>query len=98
VVAEPERLRRRSVLAPATEGAALELFVRDRLELREPGAWPAPSAGRDQDAPPGERILADRGQRLVSPSPRTNGPNNSIGNGRINVDVRSELISSIVCR
>jgi hypothetical protein len=96
-VAEPQRLRRRPVLTAAAEGTALELVRGRRPDLRQPGARPLAPPGRDQDAPPGERILADLGQGLELPSPVSkNGRKSSIGSGRMIVEERSELISSIV--
>jgi hypothetical protein len=96
-VAEPEGLRRGAVLAAGVERAALELLAGRRLELREPGAGSVAAPRGEDDAPAGERILEYLGQRLLSPR-LTSELKSSIGSGKITVEVRSELISSIVCR
>jgi hypothetical protein len=96
-VADPEGLRRGSILAAGVERAALELLRRCGLELRQPGARAVAAARREDDPAAGERILDDLRQRL--PSPRLSSEvKSSIGSGKITVEVRSELISSIVCR
>ena len=96
-----ERLGGRSVFAAVVEGAALELLGRLLVQLGAQGAGTAGPPGRDDDLSAGERVDAEVDAQLPSlppPAARTSGPISSIGKGRISVDVRSELISSIVCR
>jgi hypothetical protein len=61
-LAEPERLRRGAVLAPGVEGAALELVLRRRLELGQPGAGPVAPPRGDDDLPAGEGVFPEVGQ------------------------------------
>ncbi|HXV02983.1 MAG TPA: hypothetical protein VFP24_05375 [Gaiellaceae bacterium] len=61
-IAEPERLRRGAVLAAGVEGTALELVLRRRLELGQPGAGPVAPPGRVDDLPAGERVCPEVGQ------------------------------------
>jgi hypothetical protein len=95
-----ERLRRCPVLAALVEGAPLALFGRLVLQPRPVSARPVGPPRRDDYLPPGKRVDAKVDCQLAPPPPeaRTRGPMSSIGSGRISVDVRSELISSIVCR
>jgi hypothetical protein len=96
---EPERLRGRPIFPAAAEGTALELLVRCRLELREPGAGAVPASGREDDPPAAERIDAEVGQlRPESPLDSMTARKSSIGSGRTRVELRSEVISSMVCR
>jgi hypothetical protein len=48
-LAEPERLRRRAVLAPGVEGTALELLARRRLDAGAAAARAPRAARRDYD-------------------------------------------------
>jgi hypothetical protein len=96
-----EGLGRRPVLAAFVEGTALQLLGGFRIGLWLRGAGPVGSSGRDDDLAAGERVGAEVDSQVPSPPPRaawTRGPINSIGSGRMSVEVRSELISSIVCR
>src|SRR5215210_754840 len=100
VVSESQHFRRCPVLAPAAEGAALELLVRRWLDFGKPRAGAVAAAGRKDDPATRQRVFADVGQLgglVLRPASR-NGLNSSIGSGRMIVDERSELISSIVCR
>jgi hypothetical protein len=97
-VADPKRLRRRSIFPAGAKRAALELVLRCGLDLGQPRTRASAAPRRDQNAAPGERILADACQ-VRSPLPASiNGLKSSIGIGRMSVDERSELISSIVWR
>ena len=98
-----EHLGRRAVLASLAERAALELFWRRRrlrVDVLRPG--PLCALRRDDDDPAGDRIAPEvRRRQLGDPPPPPmfrNGLKSSIGSGRMIVDERSELISSIVCR
>ena len=101
--AERERLGRRRGLPPLAERAAGRVVL---LVVGEPAlrARAARSRRRDHDPPARDRIVAELRGRVtlrqpVSPVPLPRkGPSRSIGSGRISVDERSELISSIVCR
>jgi hypothetical protein len=98
-LSEPERLRGRPILPTAAERTALELFLRCWLELREPGAGAVPASGREDDPPAAERIDAEVGQlRPESPLDSMTARKSSIGSGRTRVELRSEVISSMVCR
>jgi hypothetical protein len=96
-----ERLGRGPAFAPLVEGTAVAFLGRF---LFEPGSWsagPVGSARCDYDLAAGDRIDAKVDRQVLSRrllAAWTSGPISSIGNGRISVDVRSELISSIVCR
>src|SRR5215204_3402982 len=97
VLGQDERLRGRPILAARAERARLQLVggrVVDHLQER-PG--PARAAGCDYDRPARERIAQNRVAQPCFPR-SSSGPISSSGNGRISVEVRSELISSIVCR
>jgi hypothetical protein len=95
-----KRLRRRAIFSSLAERAGLELCGRRLLEGGPGSAGPLGSTGRDDDLAAGKRIDAE--VDCQAPSwPRaaaTRGPISSIGSGRISVEVRSELISSIVWR
>jgi hypothetical protein len=99
VVAEAQNLRRGAVLASAAERARLELLVRRWIDRRQPRARPAAAARRDYDSATRERVFSDVRQLggRVRPASR-NGLNSSIGSGRMIVEERSELISSMVWR
>ena len=99
-IADPERLRRRLVFPAGVEGAAIELLGRRLGRRREPRAWTTTAAGRDHDPATRQRVFADLGQLLDSlrRSRSSRGLTRSIGSGRISVEERSELISSIVWR
>src|SRR5919204_2877627 len=90
-VAEPQRLGRSPILTSHAEGAALQL-VFDRLS----GSWSAGPRGRDRHEPSRDRVAPQVCRQL--PPPPWNGFSSSIGSGMIRLVVRSELISSIVCR
>jgi hypothetical protein len=100
-LADAKGFRRRAVLAAPAERTLKDLLVGYRVELRQPGARAAASAGRKEDAPTGQRIDARVGQLLVrsllAPS-SSSGRKSSIGSGRMSVELRSELTSSIVWR
>ena len=67
--------------------------------LGEPCAWTTTAAGRDHDPATRQRVFADLGQLPESRRSRSSrGLTRSIGSGRISVEERSELISSIVWR
>jgi hypothetical protein len=95
-----ERLGRRPAFTALVEGTALSLLRCVFVERRRGGAGPVSAARRDDDLAAGKRIDAE--VDCQAPSwPRaaaTRGPISSIGSGRISVEVRSELISSIVCK
>ena len=94
-----ERFGRRPLLAAFVEGTTLQLLRRLRLGLWLGSAGAVGSSGRDDDLAAGERVDAEVDCQV--PPPRaawTRGPINSIGSGRMSVEVRSELISSIVCK
>src|SRR5512132_961212 len=99
-IAEHKRLGRSPVFAAGAERARLELPLGRRLDLGKPGAGSSTSARGKEHLTAGERILPDAGQLLLLPPPADsrNGLKSSIGSGRMIVDERSELISSIVCR
>jgi hypothetical protein len=99
-IGQRKRLRRRAIFPPLAERAGLELCGRRLLEAGPRSAGPLASSGRDDDLTAGERVDAEVDCQAPSwPRARaTSGPISSIGSGRISVDVRSELISSIVCR
>jgi hypothetical protein len=96
-----ERLGRRSLLASLTERARLELLARRLAQGGPRSAGPGGAARSDDDLASGKGIDAEVDCQTPArsrPLAATSGPMSSIGSGRINVDVRSELISSIVCR
>jgi hypothetical protein len=99
-IGQRKRLGWRAIFSPLAERARLELCGRRLLEAGPGSAGPLGSSGGDDDLAAGERI--DAQVDCQAPSwPRaaaTRGPISSIGSGRISVEVRSELISSIVCR
>jgi hypothetical protein len=98
-VAEPKCLRGRAVLAAGAEGAALELLLGRRLDLRQPGAGTVTAARGEDDLPTREWVYVEVDQLPGSRrSSSSRGLTRSIGSGRISVDDRSELISSIVWR
>lgn len=88
-IAEPQRLGRRPVLAARAERA---LILGDVAS-----AWPFSTAGRDGDAPAGERILAELPAQVLSPRSR-NGVSRSIGAGKTIVVALVAPISSSVWR
>jgi hypothetical protein len=96
-VADPERLGRGAVLAACAEGTVLELLGRCLLRRRQPGTRPPGAARCEDDSPTRQRVFADLRQLggLLRPASR-NGLKSSIGSGRMIVEERSELISSIV--
>ena len=101
--AERERLGRGRGLPPLAERAAGRVVL---LVDAEPALRARPPRPRRRDDHPaaGHRVVAELGRRValgqpVSPVPLfRKGASRSIGSGRISVDERSELISSIVCR
>jgi hypothetical protein len=98
---EREGLGRRPIFATFVEGTALEFFRGLWFGLWLRSAGPVGSPGGDDDLAAGERVDAEVDCQPPSPPPPArwrSGPISSIGSGRISVDVRSELISSIVCR
>ena len=98
-IADPECLRRRLVFPAGVEGAAVELLGRGLGRGWEPRARTTTAAGRHHDPASGQRVFADLGQLLESRRSRSSrGLTRSIGSGRISVEERSELISSIVWR
>ena len=98
-IADPQCLRRRLVFPARVEGAAIQLFGRRLGRRREPRAWTTTAAGRDHDPATRQRVFADLGQLPESRRSRSSrGLTRSIGSGRISVEERSELISSIVWR
>jgi hypothetical protein len=97
------RFRRSAFLPSLVERATVAVRLRFLLDCGPQGTRPCRTSRREDDLAAGERIDAKVDRQLVSPPPclsaaRTMGPISSIGSGRISVDVRSELISSIVCR
>ena len=101
LLGQGEGLRRRSVFAALVKRAALELLRGLRLDLRPRSPGSVGPARSDDDLAAGERVDAKIDGQLLSVPPAArwrSGPISSIGSGRIRVDVRSELISSIVCR
>jgi hypothetical protein len=99
VVAEAQDLRRSAVLAAGAERTAFELLLGRWLDLRQPGAGTVPAARGEDDLPTREWVYVKLDQLPGSRrSSSSRGLTRSIGSGRISVDDRSELISSIVWR
>jgi hypothetical protein len=61
-LSEPECLRRRPVLASATERTALQLVLGRGLELRQPRTGAAAAAGGEDDSPSRQGVDAKVGQ------------------------------------
>src|SRR5919109_3155054 len=98
-VADPQRLGRRSILSSGAERAPVQLLLGCRFDLRQPGARPVAARGREDDTAARQRVDPDVGQVRGSPRAASiSGRKSSIGSGRMIVDDRSELISSIVWR
>src|ERR671922_1036834 len=98
-VADSQRLGRCPVLPPGTERAPLQLLLGRGFDLRQPGAGPVASRRREDDTAARQQVEPNVGQ--VPGPPRAasiRGRKSSIGSGRMIVDDRSELISSIVWR
>src|ERR671922_1854425 len=98
-VADPQRLGRCPVLPTGTERAPLQLLLGRGFDLRQPGAGPVASRRREDDTAARQQVEPNLGQ--VPGPPRAasiSGRKSSIGSGRMIVDDRSELISSIVWR
>src|SRR5919204_3393097 len=98
-VADSQRLGRCPVLPPGTERAPLQLLLGRGFDLRQPRAGPVASRRREDDTAARQQVEPNVGQ--VPGPPRAasiRGRKSSIGSGRVIVDDRSELISSIVWR
>ena len=93
------RLRRRLVFPADVEGAAIDLLGRGLGLPAGATRLDDHRGGRDDHPATRQRVFADLGQLPESRRSRSSrGLTRSIGSGRISVDERSELISSIVCR
>jgi hypothetical protein len=96
LLSECERLGRRPLLAAGAEGAGVELLLARWLEGGTLGSRPLGPLGGEDDEPARERVAAKLAvQRSF---PRMSGRKSSIGTGRMIVEERSELISSMVWR
>src|SRR5215210_9566638 len=96
--ADLQRLGRRAVLAATAEGTLRELLLGHRLDRRQPRPRTVTTAGRDEHPPARQRVLPKLCQLAPLSEPPSSGRKSSIGSGRMIVEERSELISSIVCR
>src|ERR671923_2132744 len=98
-VADSQRLGRCPVLPPGTERAPLQLLLGRGFDLRQPGAGPVASRRREDDTAARQQVEPNLGQVRGSPRAASiSGRKSSIGSGKMIVDDRSELISSIVWR
>jgi len=99
----PDRkgLRRRRRLPARAEGAAGNVVV-ELADMRPRRARAAGSRGGDHDPAAGDRVAAKLWRRLGvqrdSGGSLANTRRSSSGSGRMSVEVRSEDISSTVCR
>jgi hypothetical protein len=94
LLGDREGLRRRTLFAPGAEGAGLELLLSRWLEGGTLGSRAPGALGSDDDESTRERVAAKvAAQRSFPPM---KGRKSSIGTGRMIVEDRSELISSMV--
>ena len=108
---ERERLRGRAVFVALAERAARNVCIGPVTWSRPWGAGPARAKRRDDHPPAGEGVAPelsplgivqppsfDRSRPLARSPISISGRTRSSGSGRMIIDERSELISSIVCR
>jgi hypothetical protein len=102
--ADPEGLRRRTVLAALAERAREQLVLRGEVEVgTRASAWPLRSSRRDHDPLVGDRILPELPRLLLLQLEpplffSRKGLNRSIGAGKTIVVVGELLMSRSVCR
>ncbi|MGH3051729.1 MAG: hypothetical protein ACRDM8_02075 [Gaiellaceae bacterium] len=94
LLGDRERLRRCALFAALAEGAGVELLLSRRLEGGTLCARPLGPLGSDDDESARERVAAKAAGQ--PPSLPMSGRKSSSGKGRMMVEERSELISSMV--